>query len=1497
MDYVAFVSDSDEAEEDLQYGQLQLDCEGDGRDEASAAATGATAEAAGRDPPPTSGPATARNGDGGGGGGQGPVPAASPATAEVPAAGEGLQEQLAAAAATAKQVARDVEHQVRVAQGVPVELAPDARITVLFDLNGVLVKRKGSKSGGGKGRLLRAGLHHIGALAKDFRLGVYTSATLPTMHASVGHIEQVLRAPGMFEVLMCRNQCVPAPQSHIDKSGSRPWDVVKPLAPSFPGNQLRRVVLVDDDSFKALEGEERNMLLVPTCGGSVGSGAEEGEEVLSELVARLRAIAAVEDVRECTEDISRGLFALPCVAGASVPQALPYPADGAEVAMWYVCYAAVAAPAEAAGASTDVGPGDSSGSSGGDSRNKAWSSFTESGFDNDGGETEDEEDLGEFHSAGTPTNALRAPPTPEGPPLPVRVPSTVDVARVAEVPVPERGSGPGAAATAGMCRLHNEIAVFVNTTAPTRSETEAVAALLEEVGKVGRRIWGDARVALFGSQAHGLALPGSDLDIVVLGVTANMRCAATGFTKSQQHRIGSLLQQLLTELKKSLEVRHAKVIKAKVPIIKCEIRVGKAGEYAAVDISMGAANGTEAAEFIAQEIVMVPPLRPLVLVVKAFLRQKGLNEVYTGGLSSYSIFLMVLAHLQAERLVPPDGSTPDPSAQYPPLGLLLWGFFQRYGCAFNYHSQAVSVGQGGVVKKMKQWRNKKQWLLAVEDPQVVRAAFAAAAEALLRAVASHGAVGARQETAEQREARLWAQVQSDGASTTPESKQHNHAAGDRAADHAVNEELPILSSILDCGVEVRRGNGSSKGRARAEGAGRGEVAAAAGQAGFSIAAVRGGPRRGGDPGGKKGKRSVKSTIEEKMAKLQGAGAQPQGGRRGQKRHTPEATLHDFNGPEQAPGKSSRRQRMATRSSDKGAGGGPLSSRAAEDALARAEESLRSRGHMKIPKASKKKKIRKQQQQNGGGAASRKKQGKGGKADGGALKLYTGADATLMEGALNLCEWKLKHNIKTAAFERLSKLLKKHMLPKDGSELTETWYKVEQCLNVPGIKKYIVHCCPCGEHRYDHSLDGDWSYDDRCPRCNDARDTRVTSAGEMEAASADRGRGRRAATTSAIAAETPEEPARELASCAMGSSGVSAWSEAPSQSSRKVTAADCLTWGSGAQFAGYTRSRNVTAGLRTDPADLPAAGTKATWTSINDDFRRRRMERESNTVLHTHVNWCHDPAEERKKFYPPSTPPVEPHPPNNKPDFQFDISDVEGASPRSRPGVEHHRCISSPTSRAPGIKSLRCTNTLAPEYSWAIHDSLDGNSARAGSIKSGDHLRWSTGSLMTKDIEGTQTAQARTRTVLLNPLDVSNIPGATHKPRHPPTPPKTARPDVDTRKLGRYCFGDSGLFTKTERQAIVDPLAPNYHYDPKGTAWRKGLQEYTRQIKSVPRTWDSVKHCPGEIPERIEALGAVRAAKSQGSYHGRNSACLAMYTKKAERAFEASETARCLSAWA
>lgn len=40
------------------------------------------------------------------------------------------------------------------------------------------------------------------------------------------------------------------------------------------------------------------------------------------------------------------------------------------------------------------------------------------------------------------------------------------------------------------------------------------------------------------------------------------------------------------------------------------------------------------------------PLRPLVLVIKQFLAQRNLNEVFTGGLGSYGILLMVYSFLQ-----------------------------------------------------------------------------------------------------------------------------------------------------------------------------------------------------------------------------------------------------------------------------------------------------------------------------------------------------------------------------------------------------------------------------------------------------------------------------------------------------------------------------------------------------------------------------------------------------------------------------------------------------------------------------------------------------------------------------------------------------------------------------------------------------------------------------------------------------------------------------------
>jgi hypothetical protein len=48
--------------------------------------------------------------------------------------------------------------------------------------------------------------------------------------------------------------------SHV-RSGGKPWDTVKPLGHWF--QRMGRVVLLDDDGYKAVAGEEPNRVEVP----------------------------------------------------------------------------------------------------------------------------------------------------------------------------------------------------------------------------------------------------------------------------------------------------------------------------------------------------------------------------------------------------------------------------------------------------------------------------------------------------------------------------------------------------------------------------------------------------------------------------------------------------------------------------------------------------------------------------------------------------------------------------------------------------------------------------------------------------------------------------------------------------------------------------------------------------------------------------------------------------------------------------------------------------------------------------------------------------------------------------------------------------------------------------------------------------------------------------------------------------------------------------------
>lgn len=123
-------------------------------------------------------------------------------------------------------------------------------------------------------------------------------------------------------------------------------------------------------------------------------------------------------------------------------------------------------------------------------------------------------------------------------------------------------------------------------------------------------------------------------------------------------------QRLLAELGKAMRQANitdvvAIIARARVPIIKFVTLEGKSHVFSLayltkqegigkinVDISLNQGNGVTAGKIINQYLDALPGARQLILIVKYFLSQRSMNEVYTGGLGSYSVICMVISFLQ-----------------------------------------------------------------------------------------------------------------------------------------------------------------------------------------------------------------------------------------------------------------------------------------------------------------------------------------------------------------------------------------------------------------------------------------------------------------------------------------------------------------------------------------------------------------------------------------------------------------------------------------------------------------------------------------------------------------------------------------------------------------------------------------------------------------------------------------------------------------------------------
>ncbi len=73
------------------------------------------------------------------------------------------------------------------------------------------------------------------------------------------------------------------------------------------------------------------------------------------------------------------------------------------------------------------------------------------------------------------------------------------------------------------------------------------------------------------------------------------------------------------------------------------------------------------------------------------MRQRGLNETYTGGISSFLLLNLVLTYILY--------TNKQSDTQLPTLGHLLCGFLQFYAWEFNYNVVGISIRHGGFFYK------------------------------------------------------------------------------------------------------------------------------------------------------------------------------------------------------------------------------------------------------------------------------------------------------------------------------------------------------------------------------------------------------------------------------------------------------------------------------------------------------------------------------------------------------------------------------------------------------------------------------------------------------------------------------------------------------------------------------------------------------------------------------------------------------------------------------
>ena len=245
----------------------------------------------------------------------------------------------------------------------------------------------------------------------------------------------------------------------------------------------------------------------------------------------------------------------------------------------------------------------------------------------------------------------------------------------------------------GMLKLHYEILDFYDFIKLTNAEIELRNETFNEINIIIQNNFPDYKCSLYGSFTTELSLPNSDIDILITKKEEKDKIQSkTNKVKENgnENLIQKSLQNIYNILKEKNILKNLEIIYARVPIIT--------GTYIStnihVDISFFKKDGVDSAEIIKKVIDIYPEIKPLMLLIKYLIRQRNLNQIYTGGISSFIIFTLLYYYLADLRKQIEYETNKGEKEKNITMGDLLIGFFNFYAFEFKYEKFGISISNG-----------------------------------------------------------------------------------------------------------------------------------------------------------------------------------------------------------------------------------------------------------------------------------------------------------------------------------------------------------------------------------------------------------------------------------------------------------------------------------------------------------------------------------------------------------------------------------------------------------------------------------------------------------------------------------------------------------------------------------------------------------------------------------------------------------------------------------